>query len=323
MDELLERFLNTPSAAGKEDGVRELLKSLLTPLFDETKEDSLGNLLLHKSGKGKRLLLCAPMDGFGLVAAHTEKDGVCVAALGESDLTSLAYRRITFFNGVHAVLIPQNTPAQSISDFKAYIGEAGEASDEKCTGLQISPGEKAFFDREYRLLQGGTVVGGDISSVIGAYCLTRAVLECVNDCENEIYLLFCAQDKLGSRGAATGSFGIEPDTSFYISSCPADGKKGSAELGSGASIKLCDKKYVCPEEMRVYIEEICKNADIKYSFYASENFVGGVSAVSTTYKGCPTCEISVPIKRFASSAETLLMSDAEAEIALIKEILLG
>ena len=321
MNELLERFLNTPSAAGKEDGVRELLKSLLTPLFDETKEDGLGNLLLRKNGKGKRLLLCAPMDGFGLIATHTEKDGVCVAALGEPDLTSLAYRRVTFFNGVGAVLIPQNAAAQSVSDFKAYIGETQEGSDEKYTGLQILPGEKAYFDRDYRLLQGETVVGGDISSAIGAYCLARAVLESVRNCENDVYLLFCAQDKLGSRGAAAGSFGIAPDAAFYISSCPADGANGGAELGGGAAVKLCDKKYVCSEEMRGFIEEICENAGIKHSVYTSEKSVGGVSAVCSAYKGCPACEISVPIKRFASSAETLLLSDAEAAIALIREIL--
>ena len=63
--------LGAPS--GFEDSVREFLKEHIKA--DEVLTDSIGNLICHKKGKGKKVMVAAHMDEVGLIVSEITEDG--------------------------------------------------------------------------------------------------------------------------------------------------------------------------------------------------------------------------------------------------------
>ena len=107
MFDLLKRLCETPAPSGCESRVSELIQAEIRPYVDSLETDALGNLIAHKKGNGKKLMLCAHMDEIGLVATcHGEKGQIYVSALGGVSPHRALYQRVQFMGGAEGVLVP-------------------------------------------------------------------------------------------------------------------------------------------------------------------------------------------------------------------------
>ena len=82
MDKLLQKLVPPVSVSGREEEISRVIETLAKP-YGQISRDHLGNLVVHKPGNGRRILLAAHMDTIGLIVTHVDEKGfVRFAAIG-------------------------------------------------------------------------------------------------------------------------------------------------------------------------------------------------------------------------------------------------
>ena len=92
-------------SGGEQNGIGALLRELASPFADEITTDAMGNLICHKKGEGKRIMLAAHMDAIGFMVTGVDENGfVSVAPIGGHQAARLMGCRVVFPNGAKGVL---------------------------------------------------------------------------------------------------------------------------------------------------------------------------------------------------------------------------
>ena len=93
--ELLKKLSETPGISGREERVEDLIRSSL-PANCECRSDSLGNLIAHIPGDGKRVILVAHMDEVGLMVQRILPGGFLkVTRVGGTSLRAMPGSRFS------------------------------------------------------------------------------------------------------------------------------------------------------------------------------------------------------------------------------------
>ena len=73
--EVQRKLVEAALPSGFEKKVGEVLAELARPFVDEVYTDALGNVICHKKGEGKRLMMPAHMDTIGFIVTYIEDEG--------------------------------------------------------------------------------------------------------------------------------------------------------------------------------------------------------------------------------------------------------
>ena len=73
--ELLKKLTQCTAPSGREEKVRDIIKTEMEKLCDEVYTDALGNLICHRKGNGKKLMLAAHMDEIGVIVTFIDDNG--------------------------------------------------------------------------------------------------------------------------------------------------------------------------------------------------------------------------------------------------------
>ncbi|MBR3752597.1 MAG: M42 family peptidase, partial [Ruminiclostridium sp.] len=91
--------------AGDERQIAATIKSLAEPYADECRIDTMGNLIVHKKGRGPKVMFAAHMDSIGIIVTHIDKDGyLSFGKLGGIHPESILHTPFRFKNGVTGVV---------------------------------------------------------------------------------------------------------------------------------------------------------------------------------------------------------------------------
>ena len=100
--ELFERIKKLNAAhgpSGDEGGIRAVIEEMAVPYADEITTDTMGNLIVHKTGSGSKVMFAAHMDSIGLIVTHIEDDGFLrVGKLGGISPKEAVYTPVRFKN---------------------------------------------------------------------------------------------------------------------------------------------------------------------------------------------------------------------------------
>lgn len=81
---LLELLSNAKAPSSYEGEVRNLIKDEIKNYVDEIKIDRMGNIIAHKKGTGKRVIVDVNMDEVGFIITAINEDGTLkFQALGD------------------------------------------------------------------------------------------------------------------------------------------------------------------------------------------------------------------------------------------------
>ena len=72
---LLERLTKCAAPSGRESALCDILKAESEKFADEVYTDALGNLIVHKKGHGKKIMLAAHCDEIGVAVTFIDKNG--------------------------------------------------------------------------------------------------------------------------------------------------------------------------------------------------------------------------------------------------------
>ncbi len=317
---LLKKLCDTPAPSGCEGALAELIAAEIRPYVDELWQDALGNLIAHKKGAGKRLMLCAHMDEIGLVATcHGEKGQVYVSALGGVSPYSALYQRVRFTGGAEGVLVPDGQEAEVLKELKLgklYV-DIG-AQDEAAAAAQVALGEGAAFVGDFKR-QGDCVISKALDNRAGCLVLIRALQNAERNAQ-DLYAVFTVSEELGLRGAKAASESVRPDYAVAVdvtrTGDAPSGPKMSVRLGGGAAIKMMDHSLLTHPVIKDRLQALCHERDIPWQPEVLEKGGTDAGAIHLTGGGVPSGCISIPTRYIHTPGEMVHTGDLECAVRL-------
>ena len=250
--ELIQTLNRAHGPSGDEGEIREVIRALAEPYADEITADTMGSLIVHRRGKGPKLLLAAHMDSIGFVVTHIEKEGFLrVGRLGGVSPKEAAYTPVRFKSGLRGVFAPEEKADFGKLKLDECFLDIG-AGDEAAAKQLVQVGDSAVYDTP-AFRTGDLVVSPYLDDRISCAVLLSA-LERIGECPNDLYLVFTAQEEVGLRGARTAAWSIAPDYAVAVDvtdvdDTPGSERAGTARLGRGAAVKVMDSSVICHPAM--------------------------------------------------------------------------
>lgn len=314
--ELLKRLVQAGSASGSEAAVTEIIKKEAEGYADEITTDAMGNLIVHKRGDGKKLMLAAHADEIGVMATCIDEKGfVRFAAIGGVYAKNAVHLRVSFKNGTIGVIgTEEDNKDRAIQKMYIDIGAKSRAEAE----MLVKPGDTAVFCGE-TVLQNGRIISKALDNKIGCYALIETLKH--TDTVNDTYFVFTVQEEVGLRGAKTAAFAIEPDYALAVDvTDTGDTPHGidmAVSLGGGAAIKVMDRSVLCDVTVRSRLTELAERSGIKHQLEVMTDGGTDAGSISLSGSGVKTGGISVPCRYIHSVSEMAEVDDVHAVIELL------
>lgn len=320
---LLKRIIDSYGPSGRENNVREVIKSEIEPFVDEITVDNMGNLICRKKGKGKKLMMAAHMDEIGIIVTHIDKKGFLrFAPVGGVNPFNCVNRAVRFENGTEGVVSGEGKTA--VKDWtldKMYIDIGAESYGEATEKVQI--GDIAVFKGSFAVM-GKKLTGKTMDDRIACYALIEAVKK-AKECPNDFYAVFTVQEELGLRGARVASQVIEPDMAIAIDVSGVGDTPESdiidLKLGKGPSVKIRDASYIISPAARDFMIKCANGAGIPYQLEAASFGGTDTGAIMLTGSGVPAGTTSIPCRYVHSPQETVHSDDVENEIKFLTKMI--
>jgi endoglucanase len=316
---LLQTLTACHGPSGDEGGVAETIAALAAPHAHEHWVDPMGNLIVHRRGQGPKVLFAAHMDSIGMIVTHMEEEGFLrFGKVGGLDLTALLHTPVRFAGGIRGLVgADQDADKKKLGIEDLFI-DIGAKSRQEAESL-VHIGDTAVFDAP-TFAAGERIVSPYLDNRISCAVLLQ-VLECLGDSPNDLYFVFTAQEEVGTRGAKTAAYAIDPDYALAVDVTLADdvpGAKhnGSSVLGKGAAVKVMDGSVICHPQMVKQLTDLAGKQGIP--FQSDVIRAGGTDAgpIHVSRAGVLTGGISIPCRYIHTPTEMVERADVEACVRL-------
>ncbi|QUH20754.1 M42 family metallopeptidase [Alkaliphilus sp. B6464] len=321
--DLLKRIVATYSPSGNETRVCELIKEEVKDYADEVYTDPLGNLIVRKKGQGKKVLLAGHMDQIGLMVTYIDDKGfIRFTNVGGISPAVTFSQRVIFENGTIGVVGCEKIDnLKDLTLDKLFI-DIGASSKEEAEE-KISIGDICVYYSEV-IMDDKNIIAPALDDRIGCFIMIE-ILKALKASENDIYFVFTVQEEVGTRGAKTAGYAIEPDIAIsYDVTATGDTPKSKSmavKLGHGPAVKIKDNSILChPKVKNLMIEQAEKNS-IPYQLEVLEFGGTDSGAIHLTRAGVPSGVLSIPSRYIHSDCEMVSLIDVSNAVELSLRIL--
>ena len=323
--ELLKTLTSPAGVAGEESSSFESLKGLFS-LYGDVSCDDTGNIIIHKNGKGKHILLDAHLDTIGFVVTGITDDGfIRVQKVGGVDMRTVEGMELTLHGtndiyGVVCTVPPHLSNGESkVSTDGTAVVDIGMTKED--AEKVVSIGDRASFRSNFSILNENRVSSPYMDDRSGIAVLLKA-LEYTKT-ENEITLVCSAQEETGGAGATCAAFNVDADLSVSVdvsfAETPDSKSSECGRMNGGAMIgyaPILDRSYT---ELLV---EIAKEKDIPYQKEIMNGRTGtNADHITISKGGVPSVLVSIPLRYMHTPVETVDIRDIESCAKLIAEFL--
>lgn len=319
--ELLKELTQINSPSGREDKIREFILNQIKDDNYDTTTDTLGNIIVHKKGNGKKIMIAAHMDEIGIIVSFIDKNGfIRFSSLGGLEVKELPRRKVVFENGTIGVIGTDKAfvDKTELSNLYVDIGAKDKNEAEKI----VNVGDTAVFVGEY-FENDNIIVSKAVDNRVGCFILLDIIKNNIIT-ENDLYFVFTAQEEVGLRGAKTSAYSILPDLAFSVDVTDTgdfpDSPEMDVKLGGGAAIKAMDRSIVCDKEVFKTLVDIAEKEKIMYQTEIMSDGGTDAGAISLTASGVKTGGISIPIRYIHSPSEVADKNDIDCCIKLLKRV---
>ena len=329
MKKLLQQLTETFGPSGYEDSVRAIVRAEVEPFADEIRVDALGNLIVRKKPSKpnkdtKKIMIAAHMDEIGLMVSHVDANGfVRFSPIGGVFRRYVVGGRVRFLNGIQGVIgydrLDKVNELPTLD--KVYI-DVGASSKKDCP---VKIGDVAAFERPFTEM-GNRLVAKSMDDRVGVMVAIET-LRALKDVStlHDLYFVFTTQEEVGTRGAGTSAYGVDPEVGIAIDVTPTgdtpNALKMEMALGNGPCIKFQDVGAISdPRIVQWMITTAEKN---KIPYQREVLLVGGTDAraIQAARAGVPSGCISIPVRYVHSPSEMVDYSDVQNTVKLLTAVL--
>lgn len=316
IQKLLSEAAEVCGPSGQEMAMAEQVAAWFRPLVDEVSVDAMFNVIAHKKGTGPRVMICAHHDEISLMVSHMEDDGCLrVGTVGGVDPRILPASRVWVHGreklfGTIGALPPHLMSAEdrrrnyAMKELYVDVGLPAEKVREL-----VRVGDLVTFQGPGTALMNDQLAAktmDDRSCVVMMLCAAEKLRRLV--CDADVYFVSTSQEEVGSRGAETAAFAIQPDLCVALDGDFAD-QPGSRpdttvpidtlaiSVGPFLQPKLVQRMKDCAEAHGVKLETI-----VAPSATATDADEAGLSR-----EGVPSVLLSLPMKYMHTTVETVNM----------------
>ena len=332
----LKQLLETPSATGTEIAVAELVRERLAGTADEIQTDVMGSVHARLSGTGvaPSLMLSAHMDEIGLMVTYISDEGfLSVSSVGGVDAAILPGMRVD----VHA--------SNSMEPLRGVVGRKPIHLIEPDERKNVTPIDKLVIDlgmpakRVKKLVMVGDVITfgvgferfGKNMAVSRAFddkagvWIAMRVLETLAEegrAPGDFIVAATVQEEIGTRGAITSTYGVNPDVAVAFDVTHATDYPGIDKTKYGKIV--CGEGPVIargPNINPAVFERLVAAAEaegIPYQIEAEPGVTGtDARSIQITRGGIPTGLVSVALRYMHTPTEVVSLDDLDATVKLL------
>ncbi len=316
--------------SGHEDQIRSIIQAEISEVADEIEIDALGNLIasLNGSGAGRRVMLAAHMDEIGVIITHVDEKGFLrFGPVGGISPALMVGNRVRFANGTMGVIWMEkrenSNRAPRLDQLYIDVGAKDRAS------CPVKVGAMASHDRTF-LAQGDRWVAKAMDDRIGCAILVELMLAINRQkltLPHTVHFVFSVQEEVGTRGATTAAFSLEPDVGIAVDvTATGDTPKShpmAVALGDGPAIKVKDGGMIAhPGLVRLMVRR-AEEAEIPYQLEVLTRGSTDARAMQLTQSGVTAGCVSIPCRYVHSNSEMVDAQDVQNSVELLLAVLKG
>ena len=333
----LKELVETPSPSGYEQPAQRVIRAQLRNLADEINTDVMGNQIAHLAGKGgPRLMLAGHCDEIGFMVQFVDDRGfIYFGAIGGVDPHLSPGQRVTIHSasgdipgviGKKAIHLIEPKDRDTVIKLKQQFIDIGCSSREEVEKL-VRIGDPVTFAVGVQTLQGDRVTSRAFDDKMGAFIVTevmkRVHSEGRPDCE--LYAVSTVQEEIGLRGAATSSYGVNPDIGIVVEVTHAtdypdveQSAIGRVELGKGPV--LARGANINPVLFDL-LHDTAAAEGLPIQVIGVPRATGtDANVMQLSRGGVATALLGIPLRYMHTPVETLALSDLEHAIALLAAV---
>jgi endoglucanase len=231
--------------------------------------------------------------------------------------------RVRFASGVpgviHSEVSERSSETPSIDKMFIDVGATSGKNH------PVKVGDVAAFERPFLNL-GERLVAKSMDDRIGC-AVAIEVLRALKSTPNEVYFVFTTQEEVGTRGAGTAAYGLDPDIGISIDVTgwgDTPGRKGiELHLGKGPAVKIRDAGMISDPRI---VDWMIKTAEKSRLPYQREVLTGGTTdarAMQIVRAGVPVGCVSIPCRYVHSPSEMVDFNDVQNAVKLLAAMLGG
>lgn len=332
MQQLAKRLAEAFGVSGFEDEIRDVIRAEVTGLVDEVQVDALGNLVALRKGReggdrGRRVMLAAHMDQIGLMVTYIDEKGF-MRFTNVGFIYSLAAwgGQVRFADGTIGTVgvdgradVRHKLP--ELRDFYIDVGAASRAEVKQKVGSVCGfwPGFAA---------QGNTWFSPNMDDRVGCIVLVQLLHELKDaPLDHDLYAVFTVQEEVGTRGARTSGYAIDPDLAIALDvtmtgDIPYASPAMDVSIGRGVAIKVLDSGMIGHPGLNARLVETAEGAGIPYQLEVLQGGTTDAFAIQVGRAGVPATALSIPSRHVHTPSQIVDVRDVRATVDLLKALLL-
>ena len=327
--ELLKKMTDASGVSGAEAEIRNLIMKEIGEGI--IRIDTMGNIIVHRPGKGKRVMVCAHMDEVGLIVTDiTEQGFLKFSSVGGIDSRIFVSKRVWIGeNRIPGIIGMKAVHLQSPEERKTPVKEKNlyidiGAKDKEEAEKLVSLGAVAVFDHDFVEFGEGFIKAKALDDRVGCRVLLDLLKE---DFSCDFYGVFTVQEEVGLRGARITAQRIRPDMALVLESTTcSDTYKTETHLtvtkpGDGVVIPVMDRSAILDKGL---IDALVRTAeDEKIPYQWKRTTAGGTDAgiIHQSGDGVKTAILAVPVRYLHAPAGVMKKTDMDAMGRLAKAFL--
>lgn len=324
MVELIKKLTSLDGTSGDEGAVRGFILSEINP-FCKTRVDALGNIIAEKKGRkasGKKIMLDAHMDEVGLIITHITADGFLrFKTIGGINTSALLFKTVLINGAITGVIsgkpihLMHGDEEKKLPDTDSLYIDIGAKTGEEAE-RSVTVGDRAVMVSDFTVC-GKKIISKALDDRIGCAILIKLIKEYD---EYGFTAVFSVQEEIGTRGAKTAAFSVNPDCAIIIEGTTAADISGVSEekcvcsLGGGTAVSFMDRSTVYDRDY--YNAAI--NSGIKAQPKRAVAGGNNAGSVHLSREGVRTVALSVPCRYIHSSSSAADIGDINATYDLAK-----
>jgi putative aminopeptidase FrvX len=333
--EVLTRLLTAAGPPGHEQAPTAVWREAAEGFGAEVSTDVLGSAVARVPGRGERPLLAVVghMDEIAVLVSHVSDKGFLhVVQSGGWDPQVLVGQRVQVLTRDGAIpgvvgrkpihILDQEERKKAVKLKELHVDIGARDGDE--ARAQVREGDQVVIAAEPVEMPNGRLASRALDNRLGVYValeVARRVHE-AGGAAGPVAGVAATMEEIGSHGARTMAFGLEPDLAVVVDVTHATdapgvepGELGKHGLGDGPVIT---RGAVVSRPLNDLIDAAAEAEGIATTTEAA----GGATrtdadAIHLSRTGVPTAVVSIPLRYMHSPVELVEMEDVEAVIRLI------
>ena len=335
MDEFLLELLRSRSPTGVEREAADIVEKYVSPYVDSVKRDVLGNRIATLGAGAKTLMLAGHMDEIGFIVSYIDENGfVFFETLGGHDNVMLPGRRVTIMTrngyvygvtGKRAVHLMDAKERKEVPEIYGVWIDIGAKSKEEAQSL-VEIGDSVVYDTIVHKLSRTRCAARAFDDRAGCYCAfeaLRRLSRLEKKPEFKVVSVATTQEEIGTRGALTSAYAVNPDVAIAIdvdhaTDFPSCDKRrfGYIELGAGPVISRGPN--INPKVFERLVD-CAKLAGIPYQVSAESRPTGtDARVIQMTRGGVATGLVGIPLRYMHTPAEVADLDDISNCVKLLE-----